>query len=45
MDLGGDQMPIDEPVNEAIDGAADAAMFVDLVGELGPHIDKAAASA
>ncbi len=38
-------MPIKEPVNEAIDKAVDAAVFVDLVGELGPLIDKAAASA
>jgi hypothetical protein len=31
-------------VNEAIDKAVDAAVFVNLVGELGPHINKAAAS-
>ncbi len=38
-------MPVDELVNEAIDEAVNATVFVDLVGELGPHINKAAASA
>jgi hypothetical protein len=38
-------MPVDKLVNEAIDATIDAAVFVNLVGELGPHIDKATASA
>jgi hypothetical protein len=38
-------MPVDEPVNEAIDKSVNAAVFVNLVGELAPHIDKVAASA
>jgi hypothetical protein len=37
-------MPVDKPVKEAIAEAVNAAVFVDLVGELGPHIDEAAAS-
>jgi hypothetical protein len=42
--LGGNLMPDDKLVNKAIDEAVDTAVFVNLVGELGPHIDKAAAS-
>ncbi len=38
-------MLVNELVNKAIYEAVDAAVFVDLVGELGPHIDKADASA
>jgi hypothetical protein len=38
-------MLVDEQVNEAIGKAIDAAVFVNLVGEFGPHINKAAASA
>jgi hypothetical protein len=37
-------MPVDKPVDKAIDEAVDAAVFINLVGDLGPHIDKAAAS-
>jgi hypothetical protein len=38
-------MPVKELVNKAINEAVDAAVFINLVGELGPHIDKAAANA
>jgi hypothetical protein len=38
-------MPVDKLVNKAIDEAIDAAVFIDFLGELGPHIDKSAASA
>jgi hypothetical protein len=37
-------MLVDKPVNKAINEAVDIAVFVNLVGELGPLIDKAAAS-
>jgi hypothetical protein len=33
------------PVNKAINKVVDAAVFIDLVGELGPLINEAAASA
>jgi hypothetical protein len=38
-------MPVDKPVNKAIDEAVNAAVFVDLVGKLEPHIVEAAESA
>jgi hypothetical protein len=38
-------MPVDKPINEVIDEAVDAAVFVDLVGKLGQHINEAAGSA
>jgi hypothetical protein len=38
-------MPFDELVNKAIKEAVDAAVFVNLVGELGPLIKEAAACA
>jgi hypothetical protein len=38
-------MLVDKPVNKAIDKAAGVAVFVNLVGELRLHINKAAASA
>ncbi len=54
--MGGDQMPVDEPVskvaasaqmlvNKAIVKAVNAAVIVELGGELGPLIDKVAANA
>jgi hypothetical protein len=44
-EFGRGQNAVNKPVNEAIDEAINAAVFIDLVGELGPHINKAAASA
>jgi hypothetical protein len=38
-------MPFHEPINAAIDKAIDAAVFINLVGELGALINEAAGSA
>jgi hypothetical protein len=38
-------MPVDKPVNKAMDKTVNAAAFVYLMGELGPHNNEAAASA